>query len=69
MVDAFQVCQVVRRRFEVEMTGGDFGKVALGAGQQVIAVKIETIAQDARTRIAVRVLAGTVLVQAQACLR
>jgi|UPI0002E7B38B hypothetical protein len=69
MVDAFQVCQVVRRRFEIEMAGGDFGKVALGAGQQVIAVKIEAIAQDARTRIAVRVLAGAVLVQAQACLR
>ena len=69
MVDAFQVRQVVRRRFEIEMAGGDFGKVALGAGQQVIAVKIEAIAQDARTRIAVRVLAGTVLVQAQACLR
>jgi len=69
MVDAFQVRQVVRRWFEVEMTGGDFGKVAFGAGQQVIAMEIEAIAQDTRTRIAVRVLAGAVLVQAQACLR
>lgn len=58
-----EVREIIRREFERNLTGRKFREVSLGLCKLYIVAKIQQIAQNRRTWIAVNVLSDAILIQ------
>lgn len=64
-VDALQIRKIVGREVEVEIAGSNFREAAFSLMERAIIVKTKAIAQNGGPRVAMRILASTVLVEHQ----
>lgn len=69
VVDMLQVRQIVGGKRKIDLASGNLGEITLGLRKQRIVLDAQPVTQYVRLRVAVRILAGAVLVQGQAGLR